>query len=240
MAEGPQWGRAGRRARRELSRALAREFMQQGVAKHGPDWPLVVAVAGLALAVFLFVLVRTKLAIVGSLIVALGCLIFIGTHLLTKWKGKSAGEIRIQVGVVVVVSLAIVAGIGVAGWPEPTHRELRGQAKASFRLLIGQYPRKIQVEALVNDYEGNQFADDLVLALFDSMWDVEPRYPVNVLIPGPVRGIEIRYKDPNDVAYEHLENALKKSGFNDVNSFYDPQQKTDMTHIVGTCTSCRL
>jgi hypothetical protein len=206
-----------------------------------PDWPMVVAMAGIALAIYLFVAIRTPAAITISLVVAFACLMYIIVHVGTRWAKKKASRIWGRLAIAGIVALALSILIGVEGWPPSTARHLRGRDKEAFRLLLnaprGASSKAVQVQFIVNDQEANDFAEELVIALFAAGWNVSPPYPQAVINGRPVRGIAILYSGTSDMEHERLENALKKTVSPDVRSFLETG--AGLVILVGTCTSCR-
>jgi hypothetical protein len=237
-----------RRERRNAAAATAKEIMHLSSPGYHkpPDWPMVVAMAGIALAIYLFVAVRTPAAIVVSLTVAFACLMYIIVHVGTRWAKKAASQIWGRLAIVGIAALVLSVLVGVEGWPPPTARHLRGRNKEAFRFLLNGSPpysgpssQAIQIQFLANDYEAGEFAEELVVALFSAGWNVVPRQPQGVLVGRPVRGIEILYRAQHDTEHERLERALKKLVSPDVESFFEPQQGIGIVILVGTCTSCR-
>ncbi len=162
-----------RRERRNAAAAVAKEFMHsaQLSGRKRPDWSMVVAMAGLAATVFVFVLIRTKLAIVGSLVVGFGCIVFIGVHLLTRSMGKRASEIKGWIVLVTVVSVALVSGVGLAGWPEPEGRIISSSDQYAMVAELEKQLGFVDIEAVIGNDEAYHYAERLQAIFQTAGWD---------------------------------------------------------------------
>ncbi len=241
-------GREGRRTRRELSRALAKEILQRGGTTETQggiqtkDWILFCLAGVLAVAIFLAE--KTPTTVIGGLILMFMLLIHPALNM--PWVRAATGKRKWANGIssLLVVGI-IVSAFGISQWPPPTARHLRGRNKEAFRFLLNGSPysgpssQVIEVQFKGDNYEANEFAEDIVVALFSAGWNVAPRQPQGVLIGWPIRGVDILYGTQNDKDHERLEAALKKLVAPDVESHFDPQRRGSIVIVVGPCMSCR-
>ena len=156
------------------------------------DWPMVVAVLGLVVSIILFLIARSRAAVIACLIVVLVSLVYICVHLLTRLMKKRLSEMKLIAGIAVLCCTAATVVVGMAGWPESFERKLSDGQMASLRNILAEHPGAIEIAVPMQDVEADRYAEQFDAAFRRANWKVQG---VDSLWESrPAVGIVVRYK----------------------------------------------
>jgi hypothetical protein len=213
----------------ETHPATHKEMPDRVITKRTIDWNTVWPLVGLIVALISYIVIRNEAAIIISAVGAWIALSWLFIHLVSVWRNEQIRKMRGIALLVVIASFGISAAFTYAGWPPPAARHLRGNAEENFVNFLAQYPNteSIDVTAVENNTEANDFAEDIRKALKLARWKAPD--DVSWMIGKTDPGITIYYRALNDQYRLVLQAAFRMANF-DSSTVYRPQETSDL-HI---------
>jgi hypothetical protein len=180
VADIPQWGRAGRRIRRETARELARQLMVNHPSERKREWD-----AGWFLAAFMalgLLLIAPKVGreVTGAVLVAMGaCLIHPIWKLGFVREAPTLAQRRIRFLCTMIAGVIAVALFGLYVWPPIRRHTLSAKERAAFEDALraekgGDANLEVQIACPSGDEKTCVYAGQFVELFGRAGWQIHP------------------------------------------------------------------